>query len=59
MSFREWRMCGRKRRFFTPGEARRCRAKMKVYQCPYCNGFHLTKQFDPWAKHVLSRRLAA
>jgi hypothetical protein len=59
VSFREWRMCGRKRLFYSPREARRCRPKMKVYQCPYCNGFHLTKQIDPWEKHVLLQKLVA
>jgi len=59
MTFKQWRACGRKRRFFTVAQARRCQPQMTVYQCPYCTHFHLTKQIDQWAKHILMRRLAA
>jgi hypothetical protein len=59
VSFREWRMCGRKRRFYTAAEARRCQPRMTVYQCEICKHYHLTKSVDQWAKHALMRRLAA
>ena len=53
MTFKQWRACGRKRRFHTAAEARRCQPMMTVYEC------HLTKGIDWWAKHILQRRLAA
>jgi hypothetical protein len=59
MTFKQWRACGRKRRFYTPEQARRCQPKMTVYQCDHCGRYHLTKQIDQWAKHVLMRRFAA
>ena len=59
MTFKQWRACGRKRRFFNAAQARRCQPHMTVYECHYCKGYHLTKRIDQWAKHVLIRRLAA
>ena len=35
MTFKQWRACGRKRRFHTAAEARRCQPMMTVYECKY------------------------
>ena len=59
MTFKQWRACGRKRRFHTAAEARRCQPMMTAYECKYCGRYHLTKGIDWWAKHILQRRLAA
>jgi hypothetical protein len=46
MTFKQWRACGRKRRFHTAAEARRCQPMMTVYECKYCGRYHLTKGID-------------
>lgn len=49
--FREYRMCRRKDRYRSQGDAAdkinrihvcRSEAKLKTYFCPYCEGWHLT-----------------
>lgn len=51
MDEREFRACGRKRRYETRVEAakaaerssrRKDSPKIFVYECPYCGGWHLT-----------------
>lgn len=51
MDEREFRACGRKRRYETRVEAtkaaekssrRKDAPKIFVYECPYCGGWHLT-----------------
>ena len=51
MDEREFRACGRKRRYETRIDAKRAAErssrrkdapKIFVYECPYCDGWHLT-----------------
>ena len=51
MDEREFRACGRKKRYETRVDARKAAArssrrkdapKIFVYECPYCGGWHLT-----------------
>lgn len=51
MDEREFRACGRKRRYETRFDAKRAAErssrrkdapKIFVYECPYCGGWHLT-----------------
>jgi len=50
----KWKMCDKKQRFRSMKKARemikqiqRCKLmdnKPRIYKCPYCEGFHITKQ---------------
>lgn len=57
--FKEFRMCNRKNRYRSQGDAadkinriRQCRPdeRLRSYLCPYCNGWHLThSEYDKTA----------
>lgn len=40
--YRRWRGCESKRRFSSAGDALKNNPGMHVYECDFCNGFHLT-----------------
>jgi hypothetical protein len=52
---RELIMCGRKRRY--PSETKARQKGMKVYHCPYCDGWHRATPMERLACAVSGRPL--
>jgi hypothetical protein len=53
---KQWADCASKRRYESPQEAqknskaarRKRDARLRVYRCPHCAGWHLTKKLDEY-----------